>query len=161
MQIISVISQACDIARRQLTKGEQSMLIDICNGTMLTPHLLGRHLFAEVEDSFVLYPDMYEKKWTVEKTSMLEKIKNLDTLSAALLELWAIGFWAINTSEPGQLEAYIAGRINISAQIENIIIAQRDICDRLETTRSAFKSAAIAKSRSDLEKISNVLSLMI
>ena len=161
MQIITVITHAADIARRKFTRGEQSMLIDIFNGTALTADLLGQHLTAQIEDSFRLYPEMYEKKWGVTEKEMIEKINSLDPISAAFLELWAVGFWAVNTSEPGELDDYLSGKLNLTVRIEDIIQQLQDVSDRLEQTRSAFKSAAIAEARASVEKITDTLRLML
>ena len=159
--MIRIITQACEEARRKFTQGEQSMLIDIYNGTMLTPGLLGQTLSAQVEDSFRLYPGIYEDKWGVEQKEMLEKIRALPRLSAAFLELWAVGFWTINTSEAGQLEDYIAGKINIAAKFEEIIQQLRDACEQLEKTKASFKSATIANARAEIKKAAEFLEMLI
>ena len=161
MQIITVITQAADMARHKFTRGEQSMLIDIFNGTALTAGILGQHLTAQVEDSFNLYPGMYEEKWGINQKEMIDKIISLDPLSAIFLELWAVSFWAINTSEPGQLEDYLSGKLNLSVRIEDIIQQLQDVSDRLEQTRSAFKSATIAEARASVNKITDTLRLML
>jgi len=161
MQILTVITQACDMARRKFTRGEQSMLIDIFNGTALTPGIIGQHLTAQVEDSFRLYPGTYEDKWGVTEKEMMEKINSLDPLNAIFMELWAIGFWAVNTSEAGQLEDYLSGELNLNSRIEDIIIQLHAVCDRLEQTKSAFKSASIAEARTAVEKAADTLRLIL
>ena len=161
MQIITVISQACDMARRKFSQGEQSMLIDIFNGTALPPNILGQHLTAQVEDSFRLYPGQYEKKWSVTEKEMMDKIISLDPATAIFLELWAVGFWAINTSEPGELEDYLSNKLNLTVRVEDILQQLQEVSDRLEQTRSAFKSATIAEARASVNKITDTLRLML
>jgi len=162
MQIITVISQACDMARRKFTRGEQSMLIDIFNGTALTPGILGQHLAAQIEDSFRLYPGIYEEKWGVNEKEMIDKIKiiSLDPVSAVFLELWAVGFWAVN-QDAGDLENYLSGKLTLSTRIEELIGMLDSISERLEQTKNSFKSAAVAEARSEAEKAKEILEGMI
>lgn len=149
-QIIDCLSQAMDMTRRKFTAGEQSMLLDIFNGTFLTPGILGQHITAQVEDSFRLYPGEYEGKWGVDKTAMLEKINALDKYDSALVELWAVGFWQIN---PGEIDKYITGKLSLGSECAAQIATLSDISARLEKTKSAFKSAAVAECRTDLEHV--------
>ena len=152
MQIITVISRSCDTARRNFSRGEQSMLIDIFNGTILTPGILGRHLTAQVEDSFTLYPGVYEGKWGVSRDEMMKKIDSLSPLDAIFLELWAVGFWALNTSDAGEFPDYLSGKLNFASRIEDIARQLDTVCGRLEKTRSSFKSAAVAEARQEIEQ---------
>lgn len=149
--LISTITQACDQARRKFTRGEQSMLIDIFNGTLLTPGILGQHLISQAEDSFALYPGIYEEKWGVTQPEILEKIISLDPVSAAFLELWAVGFWALNTGASGELEDYTSGKLNLDLYLSAAIEQLREAGDRLEKTKGAFKSAAVAEAREQIE----------
>jgi len=153
-QIIDCISQAADIARRKFTAGEQSMLLDIFNGTLLTPGILGQHIIAQVEDSFRLYPGEYEGKWSVDKTEMTEKINALDRYDAALLELWAVGFWHLN---PEAVDDYLAGRLNLGSAYTARLAALDTISDRLKKTRSSFKSGEIANCWTELDRVTERL----
>ena len=161
MQIITVISRSCDTARRNFSRGEQSMLIDIFNGTILTPGILGRHLTAEVEDSFDLYSGVYEEKWGVSRDEMMKKIDSLSPLDAIFLELWAVGFWALNTSEYAELDDYLSGKLNFAARIMDIVTRLDSVCNRLEKTRADFKPAAIAAERQEIEQIIDILKNLI
>lgn len=147
MQIITVLTQAMEGARRKFSRGEQGMLIDIFNGTALTAGFLGQHLGAQVEDSFILYPGMYEEKWGVKKTDMLEKIASLSPLEAALVELWAVGFWALGTGEEGGLEAYLTGKISMYHLFVNLISEMERGSAMLEKTKTAFRSASVGEAR--------------
>lgn len=158
--ILTTFTQVCDTARRQLAINEQKMLIDILNGTMLNPQILGQHLIAQVEDSFSLYPGIYEEKWGVNREEMLTKIKSLDSLSAALVELWAVGFWDINR-DAGDLEAYILGKINVDTRLREIVQNLQRASEMLEKTKTAFKSGTVAEGRNIIEKAVENLGSMI
>ncbi len=153
MEIITVITHAMDISRKNLSINEQKMLIDIYKGVNLTPHLIGNALIVWVEDSFNLYPNYYEEKWGVKKEEMIEKIKALDSVSRALVELWASGFWAMSTNQPGELDDYIKGKLNLANILNGIIKQLENISKSLLQTRSAFKSATVAESRVKIDRI--------
>ena len=157
---LSVLSQAMDAARRKFSRGEQSMLIDIFNGTALTPGILGQHLAVQVEDSFDLYPGVYEEKWGADKKEMLVKIGGLSPLESALVELWAVGFWAIN-GEGITLESYLLGKIDISTRLAGALALLQIAGDRLERTKSAFKSAAVAEVRAEISAVAELLEGLI
>lgn len=161
MQIISIITQAMDMARRKFTRGEQSMLIDIFNGTALTPGILGQHLTAQIEDSFADIPGEYEQKWGVNRQEMVDKIVSLDPASAIFLELWAFGFWAINTGQAGALESYLDGRLNLERRITDVIARLDGVSESLEKTKGAFKSAAVAQAREVVEEAREILEGML
>lgn len=149
---LSVITQACDQARRKFTRGEQSMLIDIFNSSVLTPGILGQHLISQI-----VLPSTPEfmsrgEKWGVTQTEILEKIISLDPVSAAFLELWAVGFWALNTGASGDLEDYTSGKLNLDLYLTAAIEQLREAGDRLEKTKGAFKSAAVAEAREQVER---------
>lgn len=158
MQIITIISQAMDIARKKFTRGEQQMLIDIYNGTMLMPHLLGQLLIGQAEDSFRLYPGVYEEKWGVDQKEMIDKIISLDPMSAALVELWAVAFWG--TGE-GQLEDYLAGKTNQAMRLQEAVEHLETAIEKMEQSKSAFQSATIAQARAEAEKTKEILEGMI
>ena len=147
-----------DNARRSFTRGEQGMLIDIYNGTMLTPHLLGQMIVGQVEDSFRLYPGTYEEKWGVAQKEMMEKIVSLDPVSAALVEMWAVAFWG--TGE-GNLDDYLAGKINQSMRLEEAAAHLETTIEKMEQSKSAFQSATIAQARAEAEKARSILEEMI
>lgn len=157
MDTIAVIAQAMDAARRKFTRGEQSMLIDIYNGTALSPAHLGAGLLAQVEDAFALYPGVYEYEWSVDSAAMLDKLRTLSPLDAALLELWAVGYWPLHDSVPDSLNAYLRGTLTIATHIESVAATLDDAGERLERTKSAFKSATVAKIRTMIEQAAEKL----
>lgn len=80
-----------------LTEGELLMVLDVMNGTIVTPGLEGRCVVINVEDSFIIYPGMYEEKWGVDKKVMLEKLRAMPADWLVLIEKWATDYW---DSEP-------------------------------------------------------------
>ena len=159
MQIITVLSSAMDMARRNFTRGEQSMLIDIFNGMALTPGILGQHLTVQIEDSFYLYPGQYEEKWGVNRLEMYDKIKALSALDAIFLELWAVGFWALG--DGSLLDSYLSGKTNLAVRLTEIMTRLETSAEMLEKTKGSFKSAAVAEAREIVKEASEILGGMI
>lgn len=68
----------------KLSRQEMGMIVDVCNpgfrhvpklhGENLTPSMLSAHIRANVEDSFLLYPGMYEEKWGLEREAFCRKL---------------------------------------------------------------------------------------
>ncbi len=159
MQIITVLAQAMDAVRRKFLRGEQLMLIDIFNSTMLNPGVLGRHIVVQVEDSFALYPGTYEEKWPVDKKTMRDKVAALTASESALLEMWAVGFWALNGENA--IEDYVAGSLNILTRMEEMLDLLKNASVKLEATKTAFKSASIAEARKLVEDAAEGLQELI
>jgi hypothetical protein len=90
----------------RLTRGELQMVLDVMNGTICGPDAVGWSVAANIEDGFILYPGMYEGKWGVKKTAMLEKIKALTAAQLWALEVWAMLFWA---HEPRDIDRAVEG----------------------------------------------------
>lgn len=78
--------------RGRFSEGELSLMIDVFNGTWLTPDLAGQHLGVQCSDGIAL--DGLDEKWGVEKDGFLDRVRTLTVFQAACLELWAVGFWA-------------------------------------------------------------------
>ena len=55
----------------QFTAGELSLIIDVFNGTALTPGLAGQHIAINVADSIDL--DHTDQKWSVDKKTILKE----------------------------------------------------------------------------------------
>jgi hypothetical protein len=82
--------------RGQLTKGELSMILDIMNGTMFFHGhggMAGQYLRIGIQDSFDLYPGVYEDKWKTDKTKFMGKLQAMTRFQVACLELWDAGCW--------------------------------------------------------------------
>jgi len=89
----------------RFTAGQLKMFVDVMNGTFLTAGLAGQHMQANVEDSFALYPGMYEEKWDIDRTATEAALKELTAFQRAVLEIWVASFWL----DPDQgLEKYVA-----------------------------------------------------
>ena len=73
------------------SKGELSLIIDVMNGTMLSPAMPGESLRGNVPDGIAL--DWLDEKWGIDGQALVEKIKNLGLAECSTLELWANGFW--------------------------------------------------------------------
>lgn len=159
MDTIALIANAMDAARRKLSRGEQLMLIDIYNGTILSPAHLGSGLLAQVADALADVPGQYEAKWSVDGEAMLQKIRSLSQLDAALIELWAAGYWQLHDTVEDSLNAYLRGSLTIATHIESVVATLDDVSERLAKTRSAFKSATVAEARALVEQAAERLRL--
>jgi len=89
----------------QFTAGELSLIIDVFNGTRLTSGLAGQHLEVQVTDGIDL--DRLDKKWDVSPDDIIAKIRGLSIFEAAVLEIWANGFWYGKNQPKQDLEKYI------------------------------------------------------
>ncbi len=76
------------------SRAELCLLIDIFNGTFLTPNLAGQHLEIQVEDGIKL--EGLDEKWEVDSEKLLGKIQSLKFFERVCLEIWAKGFWNKN-----------------------------------------------------------------
>lgn len=94
------------------TRPELMLVIDVCNGLMLTPGIAGQHLPANVSDGIAL--DGLDKKWEIDGKALVAKLRGLSLAQLAIIEVWAQGFWeSSNTGEgalksPGAIEEWVA-----------------------------------------------------
>jgi hypothetical protein len=72
--------------------GELSLMLDVMNGTFLTPQSAGHHLTVNVSDGIAL--DRLDQKWEIDGPALNAKLQSLDAFSLFCLEVWAVGFWA-------------------------------------------------------------------
>ena len=80
---------------QQFTEGELSMMIDVLNGTIIDEFTVSHVLRANIEDSFLLYPGMYQEKWGLDGSILIEKICILTDEARIWLTIWARAFWDI------------------------------------------------------------------
>ena len=73
------------------SEAELSLILDIHNGTLLTPGIAGQHIGIAVRDSIEL--DGSDKKWDIDGPALISKVEQLPIFSRACLELWAVGYW--------------------------------------------------------------------
>ena len=95
---------------------ELKLMIDVSNGTALTPQLAGDTLSADIADGIAL--DGLAEKWQIEDAPGFQaRVAALAPAEAICLELWAWSYW-YGRREPDRslpdLDAYIAalGRAN-------------------------------------------------
>lgn len=85
----------------KLSSNEMAMLFDVCNPGFEfqrqtwnnDPEMLAITIRANVEDSFRLYPDAYERKWTVNREEMLKKLWEMTPGELAKVADQVDAFW--------------------------------------------------------------------
>jgi len=147
------------------TIGELSMLLDIYNGTLLSPNIiqLGAGLELQVSDSFVLYPGMYEDKWKVEKEEMIGKIKKLTEWQAACITIWACDFWASGCyADQNSVPDYITGKTSAGHKlIEAYRHTQSALGKQDQFKGTGVKSKLIAQARNETAEAVKILEQLI
>jgi len=93
----SLYVRALHDLRGRFDKGELSLMIDVFNGTMLTPQLAGQQLIIQCVDGMDL--DGLDEKWNIDREAFTEKLNALTLTEATALEIWANGFWYGGPSE--------------------------------------------------------------
>lgn len=84
----------------RFTPGELQFMLDVMNGTVLTPELAGQQLAASCADSLKL--DDAGNKWGVDQEVFLDKLYSLSAFQLAALEIWAKGYWEGRVWEEGE-----------------------------------------------------------
>ena len=170
MQLFRLYQETINSIKQKFTRGELCMMIDILNGTYLDPYTIEICLIASVEDSFNLYEGMYEEKWGVKKDEMLEKLQTLNGFHLACLAIWANDFWYGSELSPSgggkgedllDLDKYIKESPAITQQLQSATVYIRDAIERMELSKSAFKSAQIAEARESAQKAKEILEKLI
>lgn len=77
--------------RGVFSEAELSLILDIHNGTLLTPGIAGQHIGIAVRDSIEL--DGSDQKWEIDGNTLLGKIEAMPIFARACLELWACSYW--------------------------------------------------------------------
>ena len=89
-----------------LVKAELNLMIDVMNGTALTPDLAGQHLPLNVVDGIAL--DGLDEKWGVDAEKLNQKLAGMSTPELMFLEIWIQGFWErLGTDSEIPLEEYV------------------------------------------------------
>jgi hypothetical protein len=88
----------------KFTRGELLLMVDVMNGTILTPGISGQHLAINVADGISL--DKLNEKWEINGPELNAKIAGLSAFETACLELWIQAFW--NREDHGDLDKYVA-----------------------------------------------------
>lgn len=158
MQLFRLYQETMNLVKQKFTRGELCMMIDIMNGTYLDPYTLPIAIKASVEDSFNLYPSMYEEKWKTTKDEMLEKQKSLNDFQSACLAIWANDFWySSDLACPGDLDVYIKTAPAITQSLEDAEKHLDKSIKIMEESKGAFKSAQIAEAREAAQKAKEIL----
>lgn len=90
--------------RGRFTAGELSLILDVMNGTMITPQFVGHTIAANIEDGMRL--DRLDQKWKTDARGFITKLQNLELFHLAALEIWARAFWEGGYFERG-IEDYL------------------------------------------------------
>lgn len=75
----------------RFTPGELQLMLEVMNGTILTPELAGQQISKGRADGMEL--EGLDEKYQVDKETMLEKLRELTAFQLAALEIWARGYW--------------------------------------------------------------------
>jgi hypothetical protein len=85
--------------RGTFSRGELCMILDVMNGhagimVLGQSMSVGYHIPANIEDSFKLYPGVYEEKWEIQDpTGFIARINSLSRFHLVTLELFAAAWW--------------------------------------------------------------------
>ena len=72
------------------TTSELCLMLDV--GVHLMPQILGSGILIQVQDCIDI--DRLDKKWGVDRDSIVRKIKDLTNFQSACLEVWCRAYWA-------------------------------------------------------------------
>lgn len=97
--------------RGKFSPGELKMMIDVANGSALLIYsgfgAVGANLILSVDDSFRLYPGVFEEKWGVVWKEIMGKMESLNRFHLTALEIWAGSFWEGNYNASDAIEKHI------------------------------------------------------
>jgi len=77
--------------RGKFERQELLLMLDVCNGLVLTPGMAGQHLPADVSDGIAL--DGLAEKWEIDGPALLSKLHPLSIFQLHCLEVWCRAFW--------------------------------------------------------------------
>lgn len=160
--LFSLYDDTVEALKRSFAPGELLMILDVMNGTHLMGGLMGQQVGPNVEDSFSLYPGLYEDKWGVERAPLVEKLAGLDAWQRASLEVWASRFWqAVGVKPDLDPREYVAkGKHTAAGQLEALETTLGEAVDLMERTKHAFKSKTIEHAREKVEAARRALALL-
>jgi len=94
------------------TDEEIHLMVDVMNGTMIVPQTVGYSLLPNVQDGIAL--DGLDKKWSVNKTSLLDKLRSLSGFHRAVIEILIHNFWYGADGQGGDLsDESLQGLVNL------------------------------------------------
>jgi hypothetical protein len=77
--------------RGKFERWELMLMLDVCNGLVLTPGMAGQHLPADVSDGIAL--DGLAEKWEIDGPALLAKLEALSIFQVHCLEIWCRAYW--------------------------------------------------------------------
>jgi hypothetical protein len=77
--------------RGKFERQELLLMLDVCNGLVLTPGMAGQHLPADVSDGIAL--DNLAHKWDIDGAAFIAKLRALSIFQLHCLEVWCRAFW--------------------------------------------------------------------
>jgi len=80
-------------------------MVDVSNELMLIPELAGDQIYAEVSDGIGI--EKLDKKWSVNKKEILQKLKLMSVFQIACLEIFIEGFWKSDAYENMKVDEYV------------------------------------------------------
>lgn len=86
--------------RGKLTKPELMLILDACNGLILTSKFAGQHLILEVTDGIEL--NGLDEKWDVYDAALIDKLRALTIFQLAVLEIWARAYWHLESARESE-----------------------------------------------------------
>ena len=89
----------------KFTAGEIKLMIDVMNGTMLSPEMAGQHLPINVTDGIAL--DGLDEKWGVDAVQLNRALAGMSTPELMILEIWIKGFWHAVKDHGQDMDEYI------------------------------------------------------
>ena len=85
--------------RGKFSRGELAMILDVMNGHAGVMVLggsmsVGYHIPPNIEDSFRIYPGMYEEKWEItDAAGFVKRLNGVTRFHLVALEIWSAAFW--------------------------------------------------------------------
>jgi hypothetical protein len=99
----AVYRRYVSVIKTTFTPAELMLMIDVSNGTALSPQVAGQNMALSVADA-IKY-DSLDEKWEVDGRELLLKLDRLSLPEASILEVWTRGFWEQHPKQ--SLEDYI------------------------------------------------------
>lgn len=152
MELNRLYAETINTLKGKFTKGELSMMLDVSNGTYLTAGTLAWSLKANIEDSFLLYPNTFEDKWTVDKEAFLKRLSGLDGFEVGCLQIWAADFWKTGAYQAeNAIPTYLKYGAPVVPDVKDAIASLKKAVDLMEQSKDTFKSKRIAGARAEVE----------
>lgn len=159
LTLTRLYAESANSTRRQFSRGELAMCIDVSNALYLDPLSVAESLVVDVSDTFADMPGEYEEKWDIEKDAFLAKLHALSPFASAMLQIWASAYWY---DRPGEdlpdLDTYIKSPPLPESEIVRQALGLLEHALELQAaTKGAFKSRHIAESVTETKKAVSLL----